>query len=90
MSNTPDAAKTVLEGRSLGLGGLSPGTVQLTVREGISARELHAALDRILKLHGCTACGLNGLDLLLRPQGDLVHEFKDIKGVADVSIIAGR
>jgi hypothetical protein len=47
-------------------GGLRPGTVQLALREGISAKDVHAALDRIFRLHGCITCGLAGLDLRLR------------------------
>ena len=33
----------------------------LSVKPGVSAKSVHAALDRIFELVGCTACGFNGI-----------------------------
>ncbi len=73
---------------SLGLGQLRPGTVAVTVDEGIAAKSLHELLDRVIGLHGCTTCGLSGIDLRFRVRDRLIFErFKDIPGVADVAVI---
>jgi hypothetical protein len=69
------------------IGRLRPGTVRVAVRKEIRAEELHAALDRILELHGCPACGLNGLDILFRHQLPIQDAFRDIKNVAAVEQI---
>ena len=36
-------------------------SLTLAVKPGVSAKSVHAALDRIFELAGCTACGLNGI-----------------------------
>jgi hypothetical protein len=46
--------------------------------------EVHAALDRILDLHGCTKCGLLGIDLRLF-LGDPADRVPGFQGV-DVSV----
>jgi len=71
-----------------GLGGLRPGTVQFTVREGVGIKNLHLVLDRLVRLHGCIACGLNGIDLRFRVQDSMLFEkFRDIGEVQDVMIL---
>lgn len=46
--------------------------------------EIHAALDRIIDLHGCTKCGLLGIDIRLF-LGDPPDRVQGIPGV-DVSV----
>lgn len=66
------------------VGRLRPGTIRVSVKREIKSDELHAALDRILDLHGCPTCGLNGLDVLFRhfqPINEAFREFKNISNV---------
>jgi hypothetical protein len=85
------AEKKVLEARAtaeLGMGVLRPGTVRVVVEEGINLKNLHEIVDRVVNLHGCTACGLGGIDLLFRVREKILFDrFKDIEGIADVSVI---
>jgi|GEM_PF-1200692 len=71
---------------SHGIGGLRPGTLQVTFKEGIAAKSVHETLDRIFKLHGCIACGFLGLDLRLRVEDPIFRNFRDIDGLIDASI----
>ena len=41
--------------------GIVGSSLTLAVRPGVSAKSVHAALDRIFELVGCTACGFNGI-----------------------------
>ncbi|MGE0826162.1 MAG: hypothetical protein AB7G75_17080 [Candidatus Binatia bacterium] len=71
-----------------GIGALRPGTLTVSVQEGIAAKSVHDILDRIFRLHGCVACGLAGLDLRFRVEDSLlVEKFRDIEGVRDVTLI---
>jgi hypothetical protein len=49
-----------------------------------SLEEVHAAVNRILDLHGCSKCGLLGIDLRLF-LGDPPERVQGIQGV-DVSV----
>lgn len=70
-----------------GIGNLRPGTLELVVAPDMAARDLHKVLDTVFDLHGCSACGLNGLDLRLRTQDPVILErFRGIEGVRDVNI----
>jgi len=72
----------------LGMGVLRPGTVRLVVEEGINIKNLHQLVDRVVNLHGCTACGLGCIDVLFRVREKILFDrFKDIEGLADVSVI---
>jgi hypothetical protein len=62
------------------------GTVQLKLEEGIDRDSLMEVLDRVLELHGCSSCGLAGLDLEIRSQPRLQEKFGDLGGVIDVSL----
>lgn len=44
---------------------LSGNLVRLTSAPGtkITAKQVHAAVDSIFRLHGCLACGLLGIDI---------------------------
>jgi hypothetical protein len=45
------------------------GVVELTLRDGVTIKELHEAVEQLLvgiRPRGCTACGLVGVDLVLR------------------------
>lgn len=70
-----------------GIGNLRPGTLELVIAPDMAARDLHKLLDTVFDLHGCSGCGLNGLDLRLRPQDPVIYErFRGIEGVRDVNI----
>ncbi|MCS3798487.1 hypothetical protein [Niastella sp. OAS944] len=69
-----------------GIGGLRPGTIQLTFKEGIVAKSVHESLDRIFKLHGCIGCGLLGIDLRLRIEDPIFSKLRDIDGLIDATI----
>jgi hypothetical protein len=72
----------------LGVGVLRPGTMKLVVQEGIAAKDLHAIVDRVINLHGCTNCGLGGIDLLVRVRDQMLFDrFKDIQGLHDVTLM---
>jgi len=66
------------------VGGLRTGAIQLTVARNVKADHVHAALDKIFELHGCPACGLNGLDISLRHSTPLVDSFKGFQGISAV------
>jgi hypothetical protein len=69
------------------VGPLHPGTLQVTIKPGVTQDSLYKIIDRIGRLHGCLACGLGGLDLLIRQQDLYVIEaFKEIEAVADVRL----
>ena len=66
------------------VGRLRPGGIQLTVDRNVKADQVHAALDKIFEMHGCTPCGLNGLDIYLRHSTPLMDAFKGFEGIAAV------
>jgi hypothetical protein len=69
----------------LGVSSLRPGTLQITLRQGVEITDLHMVIDRITDLNGCRSCGLNGIDVLWRIQDPfIVDRFADIKSVSDV------
>ena len=70
--------------KALSFGGLRPGAVQLTVARDVKAEQVHAALDKIFELHGCLACGLNGLDIFLRHTTPIMEAFRGFEGISAV------
>lgn len=60
-------------------------SVHLAVRPGVSAKTVHAALDRIFEIAGCPACGFNGiLDLkvnVIHPE--VSGKFDGLLGVSE-------
>jgi len=68
-----------------GIAGLGTGTLQLTFREGITAKSVHDALDRIFKLHGCLACGFHGLDIRLQVVDPALRQVQGIEGVVNAN-----
>ncbi|MEQ1601163.1 MAG: hypothetical protein HOP04_04060 [Methylophilaceae bacterium] len=88
MSEIGKSEAANLTASAFGVGRLRPGTVQVTVGSRISPKNLHDIIDSIINLHGCLACGLGGLDVLLRPQDPRILEgFQNIPEVKDVVII---
>lgn len=71
-------------------GKLGRGTLKVQVSEKVTADDLHKLLDRVLNLHGCTTCGLAGIDLHLRGD-DLMHvgQLKGLTGVQSVDFMRG-
>lgn len=71
-----------------GAGRLRPGALQVTVTEKINREQLDKLVARIVELHGCPACGLGGLDVVIRPQDPRIQEsFRELEGIADVTIL---
>lgn len=66
------------------IGRLRPGTIRLVVRPQIGPEEIHAALDRVLNLHGCPKCGFNGLSLLFQREDPLQAAFNEFQNIASV------
>lgn len=66
--------------------GLGTGTLQLTFKEGITAKSVHDALDRIFKLHGCISCGLLGIDLRLQVVDPAIKQIQVIEGVNNATL----
>lgn len=66
------------------VGGLRTGAVQLTVGRNAKADHIHAALDKIFELHGCPACGLNGLDISFRHTTPMMDAFKGFQSISAV------
>lgn len=70
------------------VGALRPGIAVFHVEEGIQLQALQDILKRVVNLHGCTSCGLAGLDLYFRVPDPLLNEkFRDIGGLRNVEII---
>ena len=56
----------------------------LAVKPGVSAKSVHAALDRIFELAGCTACGFNGIiDLKINVINPRISQ--QLEGIVGVS-----
>jgi len=71
-----------------GVGRLRPGTVQVTVGNEVSLKDLQALIERIVDLNGCRTCGLNGIDIHLRQIDPVIFDrFADIEAVRDVTLI---
>jgi hypothetical protein len=83
-----DAVQRDVATARLGVGALRPGTLQVTLAEGVSNDELHKLIDRIIDLNGCRGCGLGGIDLRIRIVDPFILErFADINAVRDVTIV---
>ena len=67
-----------------------PTKINIQVRKGIKKEQVNAILERIYRLNGCLACGLNGFDLRLIGDGvinPIVNELANagLDGVVNVS-----
>lgn len=65
--------------------------VTLDVEREVSSEDLHGLLDRVLQLHGCTGCGLVGIDVRFRvPDPEEAKfeasKFEGIGGFENVSV----
>jgi exosome complex RNA-binding protein Rrp4 len=84
-----EIANAAITTSKFGVGRLKPGTVQVTVGSKVTAKSLHDIMDLTIKMHGCLACGLGGLDVIIRSQDPRISEaFQQISDVKDVSIIS--
>jgi len=68
-----------------GIGRARPGTVTVSVVEGVKLETLHAALDNIVKLTGCLGCGLVGIDLNFRGGDPDLGNIRNLPGVNGVT-----
>jgi hypothetical protein len=58
-------------------------TIRLAVHGNVKLPDLNAAIARAVKLTGCLACGLVGVDLQILGGAPAAEgEFKDIPGIA--------
>jgi hypothetical protein len=58
-------------------------TIRLAVHGNVKLPDLNAAIARAVKLTGCLACGLVGVDLeILGGDPAVENEFQDIPGIA--------
>jgi len=63
--------------------------VEVNVRPDITREQVHEALDRILTLSGCLACGLLGFDVhILGGDPEIFQSFREIEGVQDVKVVS--
>lgn len=76
---------------------LSGKTLAVGVKRGVKAESLHKALDEMLRLGGCLACGLIGFDIsfqgVIDPAIEQFRNLEQIEGIrfADVrQNIVGR
>jgi hypothetical protein len=76
-----------LSASAFGIGVLKPGTLQVTVSRQVTRDDLHTLIDRIAKQHGCMACGLGGLDLVIRTQDPIFDVISEgIASIKEVSV----
>jgi hypothetical protein len=68
--------------------GLNQGTLQLTFKEGISAKEVHLALDRAFELCGCPGCGFLGFDFRFGIDSAVIDKVRDLEGVVNAHIFS--
>jgi hypothetical protein len=88
MSEIVKAEAANITASAFGVGRLKPGSVQVTVGPKVTQKNLHDIIDAITKQHGCLACGLGGLDIVIHPQDPLIFEaFQHIAEVKDVAVI---
>ena len=70
-----------------GTGALRPGTVQVTVGKNVTQADLHRLIDTVIGQHGCMACGLGGIDLIIRQQDPrIIEAFEHIPEVKEVTV----
>jgi hypothetical protein len=61
------------------------GTINVRVSENVSLDELRGIIGRIGGLHGCTTCGLMGIDLRLSADPVELQQLQKLPGVQSVS-----
>ena len=76
--------------REVSLGGLRRGTMKVTVKPSIKPDEVIEALKRIIDIQGCTSCGFQGFDVLIRRQNPVINQFKGLENIADISEFGNR
>ena len=83
MAKKQEAAKNVAISE---MGTIRPGTLELVFERDISIESIHKGVEAAVRWHGCTPCGLNGLDLRFRVQNPAFEAFKDVKGLSDINV----
>ncbi len=83
MAKKLEAAKNLPKSE---IGSIRPGTLELVFERDIKADSIHKALETAFRWHGCTACGLNGLDLRFRVQDPVFEIFNKIEGLRDINV----
>lgn len=61
MDDRPSSAKSGSAAQALLLGK----SVRIGLKQDVSLADIHKALEEILRIRGCLACGFNGFDLIL-------------------------
>ena len=73
----------------LGVGTLRPGSVTVITQAGVSLKSLHEVITQVVGLHGCTTCGLGGIDFRIIPEEEFVAEkISGIEGIR--TVVVGR
>jgi hypothetical protein len=70
-----------------GAGVSRPGTVNVTFEENVKLETLLAVLDNIVKLTGCVACGLVGIDVNFRGGDPALDNVRNLPGVTGVNFV---
>ena len=87
MTGTEKSEAANFTASALGINRLKPGALQVTVGANVTKKHLYEIIDQITRQHGCLACGLGGLDIVIRPQDPRIMEgFLNIPEVKDVVI----
>ena len=68
------------------MGRARPGTLELVFDRDIKIQSIHKAVEAAVRWHGCTPCGLNGIDLRFRGQDPLFDVFREVDGLLDINI----
>lgn len=83
MSKATEAAKNISISE---MGKARPGTLELVFDRKVKIDDIHKAIKVAVGWHGCTACGLNGLDLRFRVQDPVFEVFNEIEALRDINV----
>lgn len=83
MSKEKELAKNVAVSE---LGKIRPGTLELVFDKSVKVDNIHKAIEVALGWHGCTTCGLNGIDIRMRVQDPIFEVFNQVEGLRDINV----
>lgn len=68
------------------MGAVRPGTLELVFKRDVSIESIHKGVEAAARWHGCTPCGLNGIDLRFRVQDPIFEVFSEIEDLKDINV----
>ena len=68
------------------MGKIRPGTLEMVFKRDVNIKSIQDATIAAFRWHGCTPCGLNGLDLRFRVQDPVFEVFNEIEGLTDINV----